>query len=377
MENNGNIKADVCFAALNSYAEQNIISPREKYIASRDLVEWGDGNRYPDYLIMLYRESSTLGSVINGNVDYICGDGATFDGPALPGTELGKMNKRGDSPEDQIRDIALDFEIYGGFALQVIRNLNGDISEVYWLDLRHLRTNKEADVFYYCEDWSKPGRKQVIVYPKFMPNLNWQSLSLEERKRHASSIVYVNNTHTQVYPSPIYRGAVKACELERLTDDFHINSINNQFTSSAVLNFNNGIPEDRIKEQIEKDVSEKFSGAQNAGRILVSWSKDKEHAVTIDEFKVEDFGERYKALEASSRQKIFTAFRAIPLLFGLTSESNTGFSTNEFEQSFRLYNRTQIRPVQLKIARTYEYIFGRPCMSIKPFTLEGADINVK
>ena len=210
-----------------------------------------------------------------------------------------------------------------------------------------------------------------------MPNLNWQSLSLEERKRHASSIVYVNNTHTQVYPSPIYCGAVKACELERLTDDFHINSINNQFASSVVLNFNNGVPEDRIKEQIEKDVNEKFSGAQNAGRILISWSRDKEHAVSIDELKVEDFGERYKALETSSRQKIFTAFRAIPLLFGLTSESNTGFSTNEFEQSFRLYNRTQIRPVQLKIARTYEHIFGRPCMSIKPFTLEGADINVK
>jgi hypothetical protein len=45
-----------------------------------------------------------------------------------------------------------------------------------------------------------------------------------------------------------------------------------------------------MKEEIERNLNEKFSGAQNGGRIMVSWNKNKESATDIVEFKVEDFG---------------------------------------------------------------------------------------
>ena len=106
--------------------------------------------------------------------------------------------------------------------------------------------------------------------------------------------------------------------------------------------------------------------------MIFSWNKTKDTATDIVEFKVEDFGERYKSLATHSRTQIFTAFRAIPLLFGLTSEANTGFSTDEFEQSFKLYNRTQIRPVQRLIGDAYDKIFGTSgVLSITPFSIDG------
>ena len=104
---------------------------------------------------------------------------------------------------------------------------------------------------------------------------------------------------------------------------------------------------------------------------MLSFNDSKETETTIAELHMEDFGERYKALASHSRQQIFSAFRAIPLLFGLTSEANTGFSTDEFEQSFKLYNRTQIRPVQRIICDAYDKIYGRAgVLTIKPFSLE-------
>ena len=111
---------------------------------------------------------------------------------------------------------------------------------------------------------------------------------------------------------------------------------------------------------------------------MAAFNPNKDSAVDIKEFKVEDFGERYKALSEHSRTQIFTAFRAIPLLFGLTSEANTGFSTEEFEQSFKLYNRTQIKPVQRLICDAYDKIYGqRGVLTIKPFSLGGdAEDNV-
>lgn len=359
----------VSFAAIDQYVETNIVLPTER-LSSRDYVEWGMGNNYPGYLLDLYNNVTTLRSIINGNIDFITGDEVSI----LPKGERfvnGVMNTKGDLVADIVRDLAKDYNLYGGFALQIIRDHNGDVAEIYYIDMRFLRSNKENDVFFYNESWEKGGRRNVIVYPKFINIADWASLTDEERDRHVSSILYVKNVHTQVYPSPVFAASVKACELERCIDNYHLNSIENGFTSSMVVNFNNGDPGDEIKEEIEEEFNEKFSGHQNAGRIVFSWNKDKDSALTLEEVKTEDFGDKYTALAKHSRQQIFSAFRAIPLLFGLTSEANTGFSTNEFEQSFKLYNRTQIRPVQRMIGDAFDRIYGaKGVLTIKPFSLE-------
>ena len=368
---NNSRRSAFSFAAIDSYLETNIVSPVEKVLSGRDLVEWGTRNAYPDYLLDLYNNVPTLRSIINGNIDYVAGDDVTIM-PLQEEFTNQEMNMRGDTIREQVKDIAKDFEIYGGFALQVIRNLAGEVAEVYYIDMRYLRTNKEGDVFYYSEKWGKSSRTDMVVYPAFLPKLEWEKLSDEERNRHASSILFVKNVHTQVYPAPLYAASVKACEIERLIDEFHLSDINNHFVSSAIINFNNGDPGQEIKSEIERDFNEKFCGASNGGRVAFSWNPNKESATDIVEFKMEDFGERYKALSQHSRTQIFTSFRAIPLLFGLTSEANTGFSTEEFEQSFKLYNRTQIQPVQRMICDAYDKIYGqRGVLTIRPFSLGG------
>lgn len=364
-----NEKKYVSFAAIDQFVETNIVLPTEK-VTNGNFVMWGKGNGYPSYLLDLYNNVTTLRSIINGNIDFITGDNVSI----LPLGERfanGIMNTRGDQITDIVRNLAKDYNIYGGFALQIIRDHNGDVAEVYYIDMRFIRSNKENDVFYYSEKWDKGGRTDVITYPKFMRNLNWAELTEDERDRHASSILFVKNVHTQVYPSPMYAASIKACEIERCIDDYHLNAIENGFTSSMIINFNNGDPGDEIKEEIEKDFNEKFSGHQNAGRIMFCWNRDRTSATTITEPKVEDFGNRYHALSTHSRQQIFSAFRAQPLLFGLTADVNTGFSTEEFEQSFKLYNRTQIRPVQRMIADAFDRIYGaNGVLTIKPFSLE-------
>lgn len=363
-------RAGFSFAAIDPYVDNKMILPVERFVSGKDLVEWGNRNSYPDYLLDLYNNVPTLRSIVNGNIDFITGDDVSIL-PLTDNLPNGQMNNRGDNIREQIKDIAKDYEIYGGFALQIIRNLIGVVAEVYYIDMRYLRTNKEGNVFYYCEDWSKSGKKDVIVYPAFMPNLNWDTLDDEQRNRNASSILYVKNVHTQVYPAPLYAASIKACEIERLIDDFHINSLQNQFVSSAIINFNNGDPGDEMKKEIEDAINEKFAGAANGGRIMLSFNKNKESATDIVEFEVKDFGERYKALSEHSRQQIFTAFRANPNLFGIPTEGN-GFANEQYAESFKLYNRTQIQPVQRMIADTYDKIYGtKGVLTIVPFSMSG------
>ena len=366
----------VSFIALDPYIEKNIPSPTEKEIHGKDMVQWGDRNLYPEFLWTLYGSVPSLRTIINGTRDFIVGDTQAIQ---LPGLPPNVVNTKGGTIRDLLEATAADQEIYGGFAFQVIRSVTGEVVEVYHCPMRYLRMNKECDVFYYSERWALRGKHKVTVYPAFMhiDQQRWAQFDDKEKERHYTSILLVKNTITQVYPSPVYAAAVDDCETERRTSQYHLNAINNGFTSSMIVNFNNGVPSDDMKEQIEREFTEKFTGAQNAGRVMFSWNSDRTNATTITEPKVDNFGDRYLALSKHTRQQIFTAFRAAPVLFGIPTDNN-GFTVDDYENAFRLYNRTMVRPVQRKICDAFDKIFGRQgVLTITPFTLnEGAETNV-
>lgn len=345
----------VRFAAIDPYIDTRIVSAKETAAKGGEYINWGDGNRFPDYLLDLYNRVATLRSIINGCTDYAAGNACELVAGALPHGE-NIVNLQGLTASELVRQLAQDYYTYGGFAIQIVRDRVGRVVELYPLDMRFLRTNEETEVFYYCENWRK--HNEVVEYPAFMAT-----------GQHPASVVYVRNTHTQVYPAPLYGACLKACETEASIDTFHLNNINNNFVSSLFVNFNNGNPEDEVKEEIERDFCDKFTGPQNGGRVGFSYNDNRANATTFDTFKIDDFGARYDALAKHCRQQIFTAFRANPNLFGIPTES-LGFSSEEYESAFKLFNRTQIRPVQDRIREAVGKALGNPgALTIVPFTL--------
>ena len=377
-KNNETSRVVVSFAAIDPYLEQNIVLPTEKQVRGHDMVEWGERNLYPEYLLDLTKTTPSLRSIINGTTDFIVGDSQAIL-PLKKDGEPGIMNKKGDTIRSQVEAIARDYETYGGFALEVIRGLDGTPVEIYYIDIRFLRSNKDNSVFYYCEKWKNRKKKDTIVRPAYqeIKPEQWAAMEQKDKDRVAASIVYVKNNSTQVYPFPIYGAAVKACETERAIDDYHLNAINNGFVSSMIINFNNGTPSDEMKEEIERGVNEKFCGSKNAGRVMCSWNPDVRNQTTITEPKIDNFCDRYQALAKHCRQQIFTAFRANPNLFGIPTES-LGFSQEEYDSAFKLYNRTCVKPVQRLICDAYDKIYGKPgVLTIQPITLETAEQRVQ
>lgn len=372
--------ANVQMAAIAPYIERNIVAPTERVMYGQNRVLWGDGDKYPEYLFDLYRRVPTLSSIIDGTRDFVAGDDVNIL-PLGNAFADGVMNSSGETIYEQVRECALADLLYGGFALQIVRSLSGAIVEVHSVDLRNLRWNSECNVFYYSENWtfSKPGRRKIITLPVFMPGLErrWGALSTEEKERQLSSILLCKTDRAQTYPSPQYASAVIACEIEKNVGEYHLNAVDNGFAGSLLMNFNNGVPDDHVKKEIEKNVNEKFAGHKNAGRIMTSFNEDMTHRVTIDVPKVEDFGQKYESLAKYSREAIFTAFRAVPALFGLMTESK-GFSKEEFADAFELYNKTKVRPIQRRIADAYDKIYGaKGVMTIKPFNLDEETTIVK
>lgn len=367
--------APVFFRAVDQYVETNIVSAKETRMRGKDRVVWGDQDKYPSYVLDLYRNVATLGSVINGAVDYVAGDDVQLLSDLFPG---GVCNRKGELAVDVVRGCALDYFIFGGFALEVIRGADGRPAEIYNIDIEDLRTNEDVSVFWWSDKWAKGARQgDITTYPAFLPDLDWATLDEDARDRHAASILYVKNSRKQVYPIPPYAQAVKACETERSIDTFHLNSIKNGFAASIFIQMCNGVPTDpNLKKEIERDVQEKFTGEDNAGRFIMSFAPDRQHSAILQEMKTDDFGNRYDALAKRCRQQIFTSFRANANLFGIPTESN-GFNAEEYKQAFDLFNRTQIQPVQARIADAFDRICGAVgVLTITPFSLTAGTQSV-
>lgn len=355
MDNNKIIQ--MAFAATNKEWEE-IIPQLTEVESTKDYVLYGKDNQYPEYLYSLYNDVSTLKTIIEGTADYVVGNSVECN---MKGFEK-QVNTKGDTMRELVRLCARDWLIYGGYYIQVIRNKAGEVRELYYIDFRYMRSSKKNDVFYYSEDF---GKKYVrtnkrVVYPKYLP----------EAKSVASSIVFVSNNKSSTYPIPKYSGSIKACEIERAIDTYHLSSIENGFGGSYIINFLNGIPTDEVKNEIEKNVNEKFCGASNAGRVLINFANGKDNATTLEKLDTEDFGEKYKAAAERAKNQIFTAFRAIPQLFGDMSAA-TGFNSQEFTESFKVFNRTVCKPIQQTICDSIDKIFGNDnSINITPFSLD-------
>lgn len=349
-------KISVAFASIDKEYGLTIPQPIEKE-GIKNFITWGEGNTYPEYLYGLFNDVSTLKTIIVGTADYVCGDGIKC---LINGLES-EINKKGDTMRDLVNLCARDYLIYGGFAFQVIRNRVGDVAELYHIDFRYLRSSKKNDLFYYSEEYGKKYARtsKVITYPKFVP----------EARTIPTSIVYVTNTKSKTYPTPRYSGALRACEIERMIDEYHLSSLENGFAGSYIFNFLNGVPDDEQKAEIEKNINEKFAGASNAGRILINFANGVQNALKVEKLETVDFGDKYDATAKRSREQIFISFQAVPALFGLMTESK-GFAEEEFFQAFKLYNRTVVKPLQQIIVDALKKVFGKDAIEIIPFTLE-------
>lgn len=326
---------------------------------NRPYLSYGNDNRFPQYLWDLYLRSALLQSVVDGTQNYVLGDGINYNENAIIQKLSEEANKDGETLEDVIKKATADYLIFGGFALQIINNKLGEISEIYWLDFRNVRLNKDGDKAYYSDDWVKHAN-DYIVYDIFNPNV-----------KQKSSVFYFKGHVTRgVYPVPRYSGALHAIETSTEISKFHLNSILNNFSGNFIINFNNGAPSPEVQEEIERKVKAKFGGADNAGKFMISFNDSKENGVSVERIQDDNFDKKYENLRTDTYKEIFIAFRAIPQLFGYDLE-NVGFNQQEYDSAFKLYNKTTVQPIQRDLQRVFNRIFGvEDSLSFIPFSLE-------
>ena len=331
----------------------------ESVYGKDSVVSYGEDNGAPALFFKCYAGSATLKSVVDGTVSYILGEQVVVDESAEKWAE--KVNRTGMTMRQLIAHIALDYMIYGGFAIQVIYSKIGTVCELYPLNFAKCRTNEDCTkIFFNKKGWSKWATK-TAEYDRF-DRETYDS-------NNPSQVFYFKGDFTKnVYPLPVWNGALLDVLTEMECSKYSLNSVANGFTARYALQFlNSGSLPEAQKELVEKSIKEKFCGSDNNNFMLYfSPSSDK---MEITKIESDDTPEKFIAIKDNARSNIYTSMRCTPLLMGLPNASN-GFSTNEYKDAFKLYQKTVIQQYQDAICESINKIIGEGAVSIAPFSLQ-------
>tara|TARA_R110000823_G_scaffold234134_1_gene360389 strand:- start:43 stop:1386 length:1344 start_codon:yes stop_codon:yes gene_type:complete len=125
-----------------------------------------------------------------------------------------------------------------------------------------------------------------------------------------------------------------------------------------MLNFANGVPTQEERFQIEQSLADKFTGADNAGKFILTFSDDKTRTPEIAAITPSDLDKQYLALQELLVQNILTAHRVTsPILMGIKSDTGLGNNADELNSAANFYLNTVVLPFQHQILKTLKKIF--------------------
>lgn len=354
------IKKEIKLSVLD-VEKKYIVDPEEYTYGSDKMVAWGADNKLPVLYKNCYNQSATLKAIIDGSINYVLGDEVIVNPNASAWAE--KVNRTGMTPRQFIAVMSFNYFVYGGMAVQVIYNKLGLPVELFPLDFGMCRINEAGTKVYFSKNWTKYQTKSK-EYDVFNP----KHIDMD----NPTQILYFKGDFTSsVYPLPPFGGAVYDVLTEIECSKYSLNTVARGFSAKYVFNF----PEttnltDEQKEGIETAIKNKFCGSDNNSNFMLYWRNSvDDQGISIEKIESDDTPERFIAVKDNARTNIFVSMKATPVLFGLPNASN-GFSTNEYRDSYKLYLKSVINPLQDIILEMFSKITGiKDGITITPFAI--------
>ena len=328
-------------------------SPQINESKKGDFVEYGTDNNYFNFLIERYLYSNTNNAIITGISNMIYGKGIdALDSNKKP-DEYAKMISL--IKPLSLKKIGLERKLLGMAAIQVGYD-KGNVSFIDHFPMHTLRAEKcndkgEIEAWYYHPDWTKKKPNDEV---KRIPAFGFGN------KKDVEIFVlkpYVSGYH---YYTPIdYSGALPYAKLEEEISDYLINDVQNGFSGTKIINFNNGIPPEEKREEIANEVKRKVTGAKGQ-KTIVSFSNNKEQATEVIDIPLNDAPAHYEYLSKECFEKLVVGHRVTsPMLLGIR-DTGGGFSNNadEIKTATLLFDNIVIKPYQLEIIEALNEILA-------------------
>jgi hypothetical protein len=324
-------------------------------------VDFGESNNYYQFLLDRYTNSTTNSAIINNISRLIYGRGlSAVDASRKPNEYAQAMalfNK------DCLRKIAIDRKMLGQFAIQVHYNDKHDkILKAFHMPVNLLRAEKcnkdgEIEAYYYSDDWTDVKKYPPTRIPAY--GYSKDKIEILFAKPYAVGMKY--------YSYVDYNGAVPYALLEEEVADYLINEVQNGFSGTKVVNFNNGVPTEEQQSIITNKVLSKLTGSKGQ-KVIVAFNDNMDTKTTVDDLPLNDAPEHYTYLSEECMRKIMLGHNVTsPLLFGIAGANGFSSNADELQNSFILFNNMVIKPLQDEILEALDTILSFNGISLNLF----------
>ncbi len=337
---------------------QAIELPAIKEVRGKDYMSFGADNLFPQLLIDLYDNSAMHHTCVDAIKEGILGEGLETIGDEY-------INTAGESIDEILEKITLDYALYQGYSINVIWNKEGTgIAEIYHLPFANVRSGKRDEEdkvieYMYSSNWANLRKYPFETYKCFD--------ATDNKGDNASQVYYCFNytPGNEVYPLPGYVGALNDINLDHRISVFHNSNISQNLMPSMIIKMNNGIPTPEAQREIYREIQNTFSSESNAGKFFLTFSDGSERAMDVQTIDASN-DDYYITLEQRISSRILTSHRITsPLLLGIKDASGFSNNADEIAVAYAHFEGTVIEPKRKKILSSFGYILKLAGYNVK------------
>ena len=322
----------------------------EKYVSNTLLtkksgqgwVNWGLKNDMPTQLLSLYNQSPTHAAAINFGVQSICSGGIDYEAMKLDSSQTVPNYEY--SWDELIRNISLDFMLYGSFSIEIIMNKDGKTFSFWHIPLEKVRWSEydedgQITSYWISNDWSMTGQYPPIEIEAF-------DMRPDTKIEKGKPYLYVYRHYSPTmnyYTAPHYASAIKAIQAEIEFLEYELKHVVNGFNAAGVLT----LPEcetDEQKRAIINNIQNMFQGSSNNNQIAIAFRTNLEDS-PVQWTPFSDKGSNVDQYSGSNQRTINRILAAHqvndPQLIGLPNPGGTGFNSEGrlLETAYNVYNK--------------------------------------
>ncbi len=324
------------FHILNLSAYQ---TPQVEENPNEEWIAFGDDNSYYTELIDAYLNSPTTGSIIQGITNQIYGKGLSAHNASKKPEAYAQMKSM--FKKKCLRKIAMDLKLLGEAAFQITYKKKS-IEGVHHFNRETLRAEKcddkgKINAYYYHPKWENykafDELTRIPVFGSGAPN------EIYIIKKSIPSMHY--------YSPPDWSNALNYSKLECEISEYLVNEVQNSFSGTKLVSFNNGVPTQEKQLMIKNEIMSKLTGS-NGEKTIISFSDSPESKTTIEDISVSDAADIYSYIAEECSRKLLLANRITsPLLVGIRDTGNSlGSNAEEIENAHNLFENVVIKPYQ-------------------------------
>jgi hypothetical protein len=341
--------------------------PKFKENKNKGIVTYGEKNDFPDTLLEFYNRSPKHGAIVRQKARFVAGEETLVDGNPSAVKVIDYVN-----PYEGIQEfknkLALDYELFNGFAYEVHYNKVGQISALYHVDFSNVRT-LDHEIYMYAEDWKKAKHEDMKHYAPFNPKkAQPMEVQLYYFREYAPSL--------GVYPLPPYQHCLQYIEIDVEIANFHNNNIRNGFANGTLVQLFKGQPTEEIAYNFERKFKQKTTGTDNAGGVLIQFNEMNEKSAEIAHLQPSDMDKQFLQLNETVQDEIFIGHNFPKILLGYATEGALG-QRNEMIEAYELFHKSYVNKRQVKVdtclQHTLEYVYPGIELTTKDSDFLGVD----